>query len=190
MKVGFAALARRTLNLPSGPGRSRARSLIGRKGARESVGAPATPPAAFLPPHWKQTTTTNMETDKKIPNKGGRPHEDNPLMDPTPIRFRAEELASLKAKAKAANMNVSMFVRKAITRANVTPVNIEAVREYRMLRANLVRIENDINQLTKRAIYAKNKKEIQQVMDELAQSEELICQLKPELEKLKNTMKG
>ena len=44
-------IARRTLNLPSGPGRSRARSLIGRKGARESVGAPVTPPAAFLPAH-------------------------------------------------------------------------------------------------------------------------------------------
>ena len=87
-------------------------------------------------------------------------------------------------------MNVSMFVRKAITRANVTPVNIEAVREYRALRANLVRIENDINQLTKRAIFAKNKEEIQQVMSELSQSKELIEQLKLELEKLKNQMKG
>ena len=131
-----------------------------------------------------------METEKKKPNNGGRPHADNPLMDPTPIRFRAEELVSLKAKAKAANMNVSMFVRKAITRANVTPVNMEAVKEYRALRTNLVRIANDINQLTKRAIFANNKKEIGEIMDELAQSKELIAQLKAELEKLKNQMKG
>ena len=51
MKVGFAAPARRTLHLPSDPGRSQARRLIGRKGALESAGAPATPPAEFLPTH-------------------------------------------------------------------------------------------------------------------------------------------
>lgn len=135
-------------------------------------------------------TKTKTSGSQKSPQKGGRPHEDNPMMPPTPVRFRAKELESLKAKAKAADMNVSMFVRKAITRANVTPVNIEAVREYRALRANLVRIENDINQLTKRAIFAKNKEEISVVMDELAQSKELIGQLKPALEKLKNQMKG
>lgn len=135
-------------------------------------------------------TKTKTSGSQKSSQKGGRPHEDNPMMPPTPVRFRAKELESLKAKAKAANMNVSMFVRKAITRANVTPVNIEAVREYRALRANLVRIENDINQLTKRAIFAKNKEEISVIMDELAQSKELIGQLKPALEKLKNQMKG
>ena len=132
-----------------------------------------------------------METDnKKKPNKGGRPHGDNPMMNPTTIRFKAKELESLKAKAKAANMNVSMFIRKAVTRANIYPVDIEAVREFRALRATLVRIGNDINQLTKRAIFAKNKEEIQKVMDELSQSKDLICQLKSELEKLQNQMKG
>ena len=131
-----------------------------------------------------------MERDKKKTNKGGRPHEDNPMMPPTPVRFRTKELESLKAKAKAANMNVSMFIRKAVTRAHIYPVNIEAVRVFRELKTTLVCIGNDINQLTKRVVFAKDKEEIRQVMDELAQSKELIDQLKPELEKLKNQMKG
>ena len=50
-KIGFAAPARRTLHLPSGPVRSQARSLIGRKGATEFAGAPATPPTEFLQTH-------------------------------------------------------------------------------------------------------------------------------------------
>lgn len=134
-------------------------------------------------------TTPPGDTPKKT-NKGGRPHEDNPLLPPTPIRFRKDELASIKAKAKAANMNVSMFIRKTVKKANVTPVNMEAVIEYRSLRRVLVHIENDINQLTKRAIFAEGKEGIRAVMDELAQSKELIVQLKSALEQLKNQMKG
>ena len=132
-----------------------------------------------------------METEIKMkPNKGGRPKKDNPLLNPTPIRFTEEELTSLRTKAKAANMNVSMFVRKAITRANVTPVNMEAVKVYRELRATLVRIGNDINQLTKRVIFAKNEKELRQEMGDLSKSMKMIKDLKNELEKLKNQMKG
>lgn len=121
-------------------------------------------------------------------NKKGRPKGNNNRTIFQTVRFTKAEYDALMANAESAGMSVSEFVRTALTKVNITPIDIDTVSEIRNARKVLVNVGNDINMLTKKIIYANNDNSKQILIDELTGSLTLINELKTALLSLQNTM--